>query len=251
MNQMNVLIVDDEEIIRRGLRVILEQIVTGFVVGGTVKNGVKALEFLKEQNIDVVITDIRMPQMDGIELTRQIRMQWPHMPVVILSGHDDYEYLREALREGVKDYLLKPVDRVEFTKCMSNIWNNWNNQEESNLESLNLGNSHVIQLVKDMVESRLSEELTLQIVAKGVNYNYSYLSSLFKQETGRSFSEYLTERRMAMAQKLLKESRLKVHEVGMRCGYPNTKYFLSQFRKATGQTPSQYRDSINQISKHL
>lgn len=134
---------------------------------------------------------------------------------------------------------------------MSNIWKNWNKQEESKLESLNLGNSHVIQLVKDMVESRLSEELTLQIVAKGVNYNYSYLSSLFKQETGRSFSEYLTERRMAMAQKLLKESRLKVHEVGMRCGYPNTKYFLSQFRKATGQTPSQYRDSINQTSKHL
>lgn len=241
MKEMRVLIVDDEEIIRRGLRVILEEIVTGFLVAGTAGNGVEALEILKEQKIDAVITDIRMPQMSGIDLIRQIRMQWPQMPIVILSGHDDYEYLREALREGVKDYLLKPIDRVEFTKCMEKIRNGWEDRTASESGTLNEGDSHAIKLVKELVDVRLSEELTLQAVARAVNYNYSYLSSLFKQETGRSFSEYLTERRMILAQKLLRESRLKVHEIGERCGYPNTKYFMSQFRKATGQTPSQYR----------
>lgn len=243
MRLMHVLIVDDEEIIRRGLRVILEKIVVGFVVAGTAKNGVEALELLKEQHIDVVITDIRMPQMNGIELIRHIRMHWARIPIVILSGHDDYEYLREALREGVKDYLLKPVDRVEFTKCMEKIRNHWIIQETSDLQQPELGNNYVIQCVKDIIDVRLSEELTLQNIARDVNYNYSYLSSLFKQETGQTFSEYLTERRIVLAQKLLKESRLKVHEVGMRCGYPNTKYFLNQFRKITGQTPSQYRDT--------
>lgn len=246
MNIMHVLVVDDEEIIRRGLRVILEEIVAGFTVAGTAKNGSEALEVLKEQKIDVVITDIRMPQMNGLELTRQIRMHWPQMPIVMLSGYDDYEYLREALKEGVKDYLLKPVDRVELTKCMEKIRSNWDKQIPAGLQPSNTGNCHVIQLVKDIVDARLSEELTLQTVSRDVNYNYSYLSSLFKQETGQSFSEYLTQQRMSLAQKLLKESRLKVHEVGMRCGYPNTKYFMSQFRRTTGQTPSQYREHYRQ-----
>lgn len=244
MKKMQVLIVDDEEIIRRGLRMILEEIVTGFTVAGTVKNGAEAMEFLKVQEIDVVITDIRMPQMGGIELTKQIRMQWPQMPIVILSGYDDYEYLREALKEGVKDYLLKPVDRVELTKCMETIRNRWDDQSSHDKPDASPGSGSVVRLVKEIVESRLSEELTLQTISRDVNYNYSYLSSLFKQETGQSFSEYLTGRRMELAQKLLKESRLKVHEIGMRCGYPNTKYFLSQFRKATGETPSQYRNHL-------
>lgn len=243
MMALRVLLVDDEERIPLGMRVILEEVMEGFELSAYARDGKEALELLEFQEIDVIITDIRMPVMNGVDFIKRVRVRRPDIPIIVLSGHDDYEYLRVAIQYGITDYLKKPVDRTELSRCLEKIAEQLRGpvshdvtaSEEPGTESL------LIRQIKQMMGEHLHEELTLKTVAAHFNYNYAYFSTMFKQQTGQSFSEYLQTLRLEKAKKLLTESRLKIYEVAIRCGYPNTKYFINWFSRSAGVTPGQYR----------
>lgn len=113
-----VLIVEDEKLIRQGIRVMIQRSGVPVDVILECNNGLAALETLKTQKVDVMFTDIRMPKMDGIELVNAMQ-ELPEIPyTVAISGYDDFSYAVEMLRKGVKDYLLKPVDREKITELM-------------------------------------------------------------------------------------------------------------------------------------
>jgi two-component system response regulator YesN len=105
---IKLLIVDDESLLRQGLRHMTDWPAHGFAICGEAANGQEALELIANQTPDIVITDIKMPVMDGIELTRIIKKEYPALPIVILSSYNDFEYVRETLRLGAFDYILKP-----------------------------------------------------------------------------------------------------------------------------------------------
>lgn len=108
---MNILIVDDDKILRKGLNVIITNN-TPYCVCDEAKNGIEALEILKEKNdIDVVVTDIKMPSLDGLGLISETRKAGNNVKFIVLSGFDDYVYVRQALTVGAVDYLLKPIDK--------------------------------------------------------------------------------------------------------------------------------------------
>lgn len=118
---MNILIVEDEGHIRQGIKSIIEQCIKEVVVVGEAENGLAAVPLIEKLTPDVVITDIRMPGMDGIELLYHIFTYHPHIKVLVLSGYDDYEYLRKAIQYEAVDYLLKPIQPKKIIEAVELI----------------------------------------------------------------------------------------------------------------------------------
>ena len=106
---MKVFLVDDEIVIREGIRESFPWEETPYTLVGEAPDGEMALPMIRDTNPDIVITDIRMPFMDGIEFCRILRAQMPWIGIIILSGYDEFEYARQCIQLGVKEYLLKPI----------------------------------------------------------------------------------------------------------------------------------------------
>ena len=117
--QIKVLIVDDEQIIREGLRLTIDWEKYGFTVIGSASNGEKALLLCEEQSPDLVITDIRMPVMDGLELTKELIARYPKVRIIILSAYDDFKYAQKAISYGASEYLLKSELECEHLLMLS------------------------------------------------------------------------------------------------------------------------------------
>lgn len=121
MNQYTLLLVDDEEEV---IQVIMHKIPweeLGFSVIGHANNGIKALEIMEENQPDVVMTDIRMPYMDGMELCSNIRQKYPMTHVLLFTGFDEFEYAREAVHLEIEEYVLKPLNAGELTNVFRKL----------------------------------------------------------------------------------------------------------------------------------
>ena len=123
MDKYKVLLVDDEEEAIEAIRLKLEWETLGFEVIGSANNGVKALELVERLQPDVVITDIKMPYMDGLELARALNEDYQNIHIIIFTGFDEFEYAKEAIKIGISDYLLKPVTSVSLLDTLKPfIW---------------------------------------------------------------------------------------------------------------------------------
>ncbi len=115
------LIVDDEPVICAGLRLTIDWEALGVEVIGEAYDGEEALQMTREHETDIVLTDIRMGEMDGLQLTERLKREFPHVRVVMISGYEDFDYARQAMRLGVTDYLLKPVNVDELVQVVKGI----------------------------------------------------------------------------------------------------------------------------------
>ncbi|MEF3305976.1 response regulator transcription factor [Paenibacillus sp. GYB003] len=118
---MHVLVVDDEPVIRSGLVKMTERYTPSFSRITTAENGIAALERIRESEPDIVLTDIRMPKMDGLELSRVLQEEYPHIAIVVISGYNDFEYAQTCMRFGVKHYLLKPVTKPDIHEVLDRL----------------------------------------------------------------------------------------------------------------------------------
>lgn len=126
-----VIIVDDEHMAKQGIKTIVEQEIEGFTVVGEAEDGVQALRLMEQYDPDVIVTDIRMPVMDGLSLNRQVRRNRKKTEVIFVSGYDDFEYAREALRSGAADYLLKPIDADVLVAVFAKVREKFQQEEAS------------------------------------------------------------------------------------------------------------------------
>lgn len=245
---VTVFIVEDELNIRNSIRDFVEQEVSGFKVIGEAADGAEATVRLEREAPDLLITDIRMKGMDGLELIERIHQSYPDMKILIISAHGEFEYAQKALRFGADDYLLKPINRLQLTLFLNKVrdelapLSSSGDTENAKQERL------VIRTIKQRVAERLHEPITLQAIAQEVHMNHRYLSTLFKAETGINFSDFIESCRMDKAKKLLKESNLKIYEIAGLCGYASAKHFMVVFKQAAGCTPSEYRDRLEPLS---
>lgn len=121
---IKVLIVDDDNLVRKGLISFMPWEKFDMKVIGEARNGEKALEFLELNEVDLLLTDLAMPVMSGMELMRQVRAQYPHLFIVVLTLHQDFEYIQEALRLGAIDYIAKvQLEKESFEEVMQRIHN--------------------------------------------------------------------------------------------------------------------------------
>ena len=237
----SILLVDDEKWVRIALKWTIEKTELPFQVVHECSNGLEAIDWLREHKADLVLTDIRMPVMDGMALVREIRQGGKDQDIVIISVHDEFQFVQKALREGVRDYLLKPVQVEDMKTCLTK----WLEQraamrkpEERPTETIELS---PVQRVLRFIETAPPGEVTLAEAAKHVHMNACYLSQLFKQEMNINFVDYVTGIRVKQAKRLLASTCLRVSEVADRLGYADVAYFSNIFKKHTGTTPTEYR----------
>lgn len=118
---INVVVAEDEHQVREGISEYIRELGLPYNLVASASNGVEALRIISEQPTDVLLTDIRMPQMDGLELIEKVSESFPEMKIIIVSGYDDFEYARKALKYGVKDYILKPLNKDTLVQTLNTI----------------------------------------------------------------------------------------------------------------------------------
>jgi YesN/AraC family two-component response regulator len=161
--------------------------------------------------------------------------------------YDDFEYVQHALRSGVVDYLLKPVELEELKKCLGKWQEKRQKKEDLALQTesaqtkIDSSDLSTIEKVIQYIQQRAPGEVTLTEAAEFACLNPSYLSKLFKDKTKQNFVDYVLDMRMNEAKKLLERTSLKVTEITNRLGYSDITYFSNTFKRRTGLTPSEYR----------
>ncbi|MCY9698166.1 response regulator transcription factor [Paenibacillus alginolyticus] len=248
-----VLLIEDEDQIRLGLKKLIEDIIGGFKVVKEAENGLKALDFIQTDIPDVIITDIRMNGMNGIELIKRVRDQFPNIFILVISGYGDFEYTKKAIQYRVDNYLLKPIDRIELTQCLTRIKEKLDLYKKQNVregksthtEASEEMEIKIIRKVKEIIHSNLDQDISLQFIANKIHLNRQYLSFLFKVQTGQNFVDYVIQCRMERAKQLLRDTNLKIYEIAKLSGYENPKYFMTVFKQYAGGTPSEFRENCD------
>jgi len=244
----NLIIVEDEENIRQGLQYLFPWEDLNFYVAGAFSNGRDALAFIESNKVDAVLTDIRLPVMDGIELAQSIYAKKLDVSVVFLTGYRDFDYAQQAVKCGAKDFLLKPVKYKELVLSFLSIKetldarNSAQNAGKSE-ENGQTGTSYyerVISIVKKHVAENI-KTASLEDSAVAVNLSSGYLSRLFREKTGMTFSEYVIGEKMKHAAVLLKSTDYKAYEIADMVGYDNPKNFTRAFKQHYHVIPSEYR----------
>ncbi|NOU93596.1 response regulator [Paenibacillus sp. LMG 31456] len=241
-----VLLVDDERWVRTSLKRVLEKTELPFSVAKEASNGLEALDWLEDHEADLILTDVRMPVMEGLAFVQEVRKQDSGQQVILVSGYDDFQYVQQALRLGVIDYLLKPVEMEDMRRCLVKWMEHKQAQQLDRTMAIKATNEDKlhkssIEQVKEYIQAHLAGDITLTEAAARVHLNPSYLSQLFKQQLNRNFVDYIVEVRMEAAKRLLCCTSLRINEVADRVGYADVAYFSNTFKKWNGCTPSEFR----------
>ena len=234
-----VVVVEDETMARKGIILTIDWSALGCVIVGEAANGEEGAALVERLSPDIVVTDVKMPRMDGVEMIAKLRENGCQTKFIILTAYSDFKYAQSALRLGVSDYLLKPLKDGELRETKE--------AEEQDMPVIRLSsvkntkNKYVEQAVQQIRE-HYQEDINISTVAGELEISEGYLSRVFKKETDYTFTSYLTLYRMKKAMTLLKDCRVKVYEVAEQVGYSDTAYFSAQFKKVTGISPSEYQD---------
>lgn len=237
----NVLIVDDEPAERRGIEMLLRRRNLPLQVWQA-GDGEEALELLKLQKIDLLISDVKMPKLNGLELTERIRQTDENMIIIIQSAYDDFEYMRRAIRMRVDDYVLKPIVISEFDAMIDSALRTLAQRQETT-SAAGVGEYSTVEEVYRLIAAHYGENIGLEWLAEHVGLSPNYLSTLFKSESGQGVTQYLCAYRMERAKQLLLQTNLRIAEIGKSVGYPNTSYFCQQFKRFFGVTANSMREN--------
>jgi two-component system sensor histidine kinase YesM len=257
----HLLIVEDEEIIRRALPLIIDWRAIGFEVVGTTGSAAEALQIIDEQSVDVVLTDIKMPIVSGLELAGELKTRFPEIKTVLLSAYRDFNYALKGIEYGVYGYLLKTDSKTEirnyFVKLKDDLDRERIASSTVRLDDRNIGNEQpqvdsvppaaagaIVTKALAYLQANYAKDVHLDDVAEYVRVHPVYLCRLFNHELGTTFKEKLTCIRIEKAKELLRDPGARVYEISLAVGYLKPRYFSDLFKKVTGMTPLEYRETI-------
>lgn len=238
---IRVMVIDDEPTARKLLISTIDWNSLGMEVVGEASNGIEAINVIDDMQPDIAFVDISMPFMNGIDFTKLAIQRYPNLKIIILTAFDDFEYARECIKLPVVEYLLKPIDEEEIVKALKEASEaiatiKSDASEETEGENENVSLTKITTYLK---ENYTDSTINLMSVSLKFGFNSSYLSRKFKQETGKSFVEFLTECRMEKAIELAKDN-MKMFFTASEVGIPDPNYFGRCFKKYTGVSYSEY-----------
>ena len=243
---LKVLVVEDEEMIRKGIVLAVDWAALDCVVVGEASNGLEALEAVDRLQPTLIITDLKMPQMDGIELLRRLREQGNNVYVIILTAYDSFTYAQSALRLGAVDFLLKPFHDGDLEQAVTALRRRMERGGGPlSLPGLKKGDKskYVLEAMDYIGEHYNDPNIGIGAIAQHLGLSEGHLSHIFKKETDYTLLNYLTRYRVHKAMELLRDCRVKVYEVAELVGYRDITHFSATFKKLAGMTPSEYQDT--------
>jgi two-component system, response regulator YesN len=252
---MKAIIIDDEKHVRDGLLLLGKWEKHGIETILEAEDGNEAIKLISEHRPAIIFTDMRMPKRDGISLLKWIHQSDLLSKTIVVSGYDDFDYMRNAIYYKSFDYILKPIDPEILNETLDRAVKEWNDEKLSrvilqNDESLKQDNfmqneeMNNMQKIEEYLRSHFQEDINLQDIADRFFLNRDYISRKFKQEFNETITDYLTKIRIEKAKELLGNPTKKIYEIAYQVGYQNEKYFSKVFKKQTRVTPNEYRNSI-------
>ena len=247
-----VYVVDDAALVRKEIVLTTPWNALGCIVVGQAEDGRIAFEEILELKPDIIITDIKMAYMDGLEMIRQLKDAGVEAEFVVISAYSEFEYAFHAIKLEVQDYILKPISDEEFIstirKSIQRI------KEKKNAEKMDFGkeneflegfdnknlNTHLRKAIA-YIKEHYAEELTIKEVASQLLISESYLGKLFKAEANSTFVEFVTRTRIHESVELLKNKNMPIYEIAKRVGYKDYRYYSMIFKKLIGVTPKEYQ----------
>ena len=244
----SVIIIDDEPWVTIDIEQSFRLKEVGFHIIGSFRNPTTALFEILRYKPDLIITDIRMPHISGLELIKKIREQGLNSEIIIVSGYSDFEYAKDAIRLGAADYCLKPINPEEASIAIMKVkekldkkYSAASNKCPDEQNSFQIDSFHQLLYY---VESHFYNKLTLKELAQKFHMNPNYCCSLFKKYKNTTFSQYLTNIRVDEAQKLLSETDHSLDKIASLVGFHDYFYFSKVFKKSCGISPKDYRKKI-------
>jgi len=258
---LKILIVDDENKERE----MLEEVVSGEfcheIEVQSAENGRLAVIKATLWHADIILMDIEMPGLNGIEASHQIIAQCPGTKIIFITAYSLFSYAHEAVRLGASDYILKPVEKeaviaairkakeqIEAARQMVAAAEEEPVSEENEADK---GMQLISRVRKYLQHNYMNYDVSLDSVSEMLNISSSYLSVLFKKCTGVNFIDYIQELKIKEAKELLKDPLRSASEIASIVGYESASYFTRAFKKKTGLTPSEWRKKNTRIEDFL
>lgn len=255
------LIVEDEYEIRNGLIKYFPWSKIGFEVVGEAEDGKQALEYAEKKPVDVMLCDIKLPLMSGIDVARELYNMKSKVKVVFLSAYREFEFAQKAIMYGVKNYVVKTATYDELVDAFTFIRNELDDEKLANSankdhtyaeNSDGLYDENDFQCVNEKIINKIKEyimnnykDANLEDASRLVYLSANYISKYFKKYTGLNFSDYLLQVRMNKAAELLLNIQYKTYEVSEMVGYSNSKNFARAFKSYSGKSPREYRLGVS------
>jgi two-component system, response regulator YesN len=257
---MKIMVVDDERLILNGLLSIIKREesidcdVTGF------SDSMEALQAMKTNHPDLLITDIKMPKSSGLDLIREARKNKLCRHFVIITGYDEFEFARQALRYQVIDYLLKPIRKEDLIDIIKMVEKDiLASEKEADGGLANMGNPDVpilnkyaneegysvtLRRILRYVKHHYAEDMSLVQIGEKMGLHPNYICTLFRKEMKTTFLEYLMITRLNKATQILSTNDEKsIHQVSRAVGFLNDRQFYKIFKKYVNMTPGKFRET--------
>ena len=253
---LKVLVIDDETVVRRGIVLETDWAALDCEVVAEADNGLDGLAAIEKYRPDIVICDIRMPKMDGLDMLKALREKEDNTYVIFLSAYNDFSYAQQAIRYGAANYILKPYDDGDLEEAICEIRDKLVKSQDKGRDehsedvlshaALKKGDkSKIVADALDYISEHVADsDISIRTIAEGIDISESHLSHIFKKETDYTVNAYITRYRMRLAMKLLQDRKHKVYEVAEMVGYRDIAYFSSIFKKITGVNPSEYQERV-------
>ena len=249
------IIVDDEKWVIKSLIATLGD-QKYFEIVGEFYTGTSAYSYIREYKPDLAFIDVQISGMNGLEILQTAKEERLPTLFIVISGHAEFAYAQKALFHNAISYCLKPFSRNEL---LDSLLKAYRILEERNASKAPISEApketerimvenKTVQAMLNYISEHFTEDISIQLLADITGITPNYASQLFKEETGNTFSNYLTNIRIQKASELLRDTDMAIFMVAGQVGYKDYFYFAKVFKKITGLTPSTYRSAYRSES---
>lgn len=247
---MKLLIVDDEQMTRTGLKMKIDWLKMGISEVEFACNGLQAFDIARRFCPDIIITDIKMPRMGGIEFVEALRKDLPNCKVIFLTGYAGKENLKSAIKVRAIEFVEKPINLVEIKTAVEMAireikeHSNETGDREASTRILpdDLDITNTVNEILHYIHHHYNQELTIDKIASSICLTTVYICQLFKKQTGMTINDYINRYRIEKSKNLLLNTKNKIYEIASLVGYKDAQYYARVFKKYTGTTPFDFRE---------